>query len=219
MSKLVDIIDSLQSQRCVICRKRLQRGENGLCAKCVAGLPLNDPELWDGPQFVDAACAPLVFSGTARDALTRYKFSGATGCAGVFGKLVAECISRNLTGKYDLISWVPLSAQRRSERGYDQAMLIALAAALELGDVAVDTLRRTKNIAPQSGVDNAADRRANVSGAFEPADAELIRNKRVLLLDDVITTGATVSECAATLIRGGAAGVVCAAVARTRRFD
>ena len=130
------------------------------------------------------------------------------------GALIAESVRECLTGKYDLISWVPLSEKRLRERGYDQAMLLALAAALELDDVAVETLRKKPQTQPpQSGTESADERRANISGAYEVIDSELVRGKRILLIDDIITTGSTLSECARTLMLAGAEGVVCAAVA------
>ena len=91
---------------------------------------------------------------------------------------------------------------------------IALAAALELDDVAVETLRKIRNAAPQSGTESAEERRANISGAYEVIDPELVREKRILLIDDIITTGSTVSECARTLGLAGAESVVCVCLAR-----
>ena len=214
MSKLVDgILDIFFPPRCAFCRRRLRPGENGLCRRCEAELPWCDPARKPGPAFVDAVCSPLQYRDSVRDALHRYKFSGVTAYAGVFGRLVADCVRENLAGEYDLISWVPLSSERLAERGYDQAMLIALAAALELDDVAVETLRKTRNTAPQSLTANAGERRANIAGAYEVLDPELVRNRRVLLIDDIITTGNTVSECARILGLAGAESVVCASVA------
>ena len=129
---------------------------------------------------------------------------------------MAQCVHDHLEGRYDLITWVPLSPQRKRERGYDQAFLLASAAALELGDVAVETLRKERNNEAQSGLTEAAQRRANVLGAYTPVDPELVAGKRVLLIDDVVTTGATMSECARILRAMGAADVVCAALARAR---
>ena len=111
---------------------------------------------------------------------------------------------------------MPLSDRRKKERGYDQAFLLASAAALELGDVAVETLRKERNTDPQSGITEDAQRRANVLGAYTPVDPELVAGKRVLLIDDVVTTGSTLSECARTLRTMGAEDVVCAALARAR---
>ena len=129
---------------------------------------------------------------------------------------MAQCVHDHLDGRYDLITWVPLSDRRKRERGYDQAFLLASAAALELGDVAVETLRKERNTDPQSGITEDAQRRANVLGAYTPVDPELVAGKRVLLIDDVVTTGSTLSECARTLRTMGAEDVVCAALARAR---
>ena len=68
----------------------------------------------------------------------------------------------------------------------------------------------------QSTVGSAEKRRANIAGAYRAADPELVQGKRILLIDDIITTGSTLSECARTLREAGAAEVLCAAVARTR---
>lgn len=215
MGKLVDgILDLLFEPRCAFCRRRLRPGENGMCADCRENLPFRKPPYIEPCNFVDEMCAPLPYQDEqVREALLRYKFGGKTVYSRLFGSLVADSVRECLQGKYDLISWVPLSKKRLKERGYDQAMLLALAAALELDDVAVETLRKNRNTAPQSGTDSADERRANISGAYEVIDPELVRGKRILLIDDIITTGSTVSECARTLMLAGAEGVVCAAVA------
>ena len=158
--------------------------------------------------------SPLYYTGRVRESILRYKFKEATNYAKPYGKLVADCVRENLAGRYDLITWVPLSRERYKERGYDQAMLLALATALELDDVAVSTLERYKNGQKQSLMGTAEKRRANISGVYRVTDPELIRGKRILLIDDIVTSGATLSECARTLIQGGAAEVVCAAIAR-----
>ena len=208
------ILDIIFPPRCAFCRKLLKRGESGMCAECEKNLPYTAPSDHAGTDFVAACVAPLKYEGVVREALHRYKFQGVTAYAGVFGRLVAGCIAERLKGEYDLISWVPLSSQRLRERGYDQAMLIAMAAALELGDVAVETLRKRKDVAPQSATGSIEKRRANISGAYEVIDPELVEGRRILLIDDIITTGATVSECARTLGLAGAESVVCAALAR-----
>ena len=148
----------------------------------------------------------------------RFKFKGATSYAGAYGKILAASIRQNLTGKYDLITWVPLGAKRRAERTYDQAGLLAMAVALELSDVAVETLKK-KDKPAQSSIIGAEKRKANILGAYTVKDAELVAGKRVLLIDDVITTGSTLSECARTLLMAGAEDVVCATIARTEKKE
>lgn len=217
MGKLwTGILDVLFPPKCAFCRRVLGAGESGVCAACAASLPYTSGGGKQKCDFVEVCVAPLYYEGAVRDALLRYKFDGLTSYASIFGSLLAGCVREELSGRYDLISWVPLSGRRLKERGYDQAMLIAMAAALELGDVAAETLRKVADTAPQSGAGAAEARRANISGAYEAADAELVRGKRILLIDDIVTTGSTFSECARTLGRAGAESVVCAAVARKR---
>ena len=208
-------LDLLFPPRCVFCKGILKRGEAGLCARCQQELPwiLGESAEQSG-EFFSLCVSPLWFQGEVRESIHRYKFSDRNGYAKVYGRLVAQCVQDHLAGRYDLITWVPLSHRRLKERGYDQAMLLAMAAALELDDVAVETLRKSRNTDAQSGLTGEAARRANVLGAYEVVDPELIRDKRLLLIDDIITTGSTISECARTLRTEGAQDVVCATLAR-----
>ena len=211
------LLDLLFPPKCVFCGKVLDSGEDGLCARCQRDLPwLADGEAELTGEFFSLCAAPLRYQDKVRDSIRRYKFNGRRGYHKLYGKLVAQCVHDHLAGRYDLITWVPLSSQRKKERGYDQAFLLASAAALELGEVAVETLREERHTAAQSGLTEAAQRRANVLGAYTPVDPELVAGKRVLLIDDVVTTGSTLSECARTLRTMGAKDVVCAALARAR---
>ena len=208
-------LDLLFPPKCVFCGKLLGRGESGMCSDCQRELPwLIEEAAEQKGEFFSLCVSPLRYQDRVRDSIHRYKFSGRQGYARLYGTLVAQCISDHLAGQYDLITWVPLSRARKSERGYDQAFLLANAAALELGDVAVETLRKERHTQAQSGLEDESARRANVLGAYEIVDPELIEGKRVLLVDDVITTGATISECARILRTFGAADVVCATLAR-----
>ncbi|WP_209343022.1 phosphoribosyltransferase family protein [Flavonifractor sp. AGMB03687] len=211
------VLDLLFPPKCVFCGKVLDTGEDGLCARCQRELPwLTDGEAELTGEFFSLCAAPLRYQDKVRDSVRRYKFKGRRGYHKLYGRLVAQCVHDHLAGRYDLITWVPLSPQRKKERGYDQAFLLASAAALELGEVAVETLRKERNTDPQSGLTEDAQRRANVLGAYTPVDPELVAGKRVLLIDDVVTTGSTLSECARTLRTMGASDVVCAALARAR---
>lgn len=211
------VLDLLFPPKCVFCGKVLDTGEDGLCARCQRELPwLTDGEAELTGEFFSLCAASLRYQDKVRDSVRRYKFKGRRGYHKLYGRLVAQCVHDHLAGRYDLITWVPLSPQRKKERGYDQAFLLASAAALELGEVAVETLRKERNTDPQSGLTEDAQRRANVLGAYTPVDPELVAGKRVLLIDDVVTTGSTLSECARMLRTMGAEDVVCAALARAR---
>ena len=187
-----------------------------ICGECLDSLPFTKDGGGKTGEFFTACVAPLYYEGNVRESLLRFKFKDATGYAEEYGKLLADCIRTHLAGRYDLISWVPLSRKRLKERGYDQAMLLALAAALELDDVAVSTLEKPLEAEKQSTMGSAEKRKANISGAYRAVDPELVEGKRILLIDDIVTTGATLSECAKTLLAAGAGEVLCAAVACTR---
>ena len=211
------LLDLLFPPKCVFCGKLLSRGELGFCGRCQKELPwLEGAAAERTGEFFELCASPLAYRDLVRDSIRRYKFKGRQGYHKTYGRLVAQCVHDHLAGKYDLITWVPLSDRRRKERGYDQALLLASAATLELGDVAVETLRKGRNTQAQSGLSDDAARRANVLGAYTIVDPELVEGKRVLLIDDVVTTGSTFSECARVLRSAGAAGVVCATLARAR---
>ena len=218
MSRAGDfLLDLLFPPKCVFCGRLLERGQKELCPRCQSELPwLEGAAAEQTGEFFSLCVTPLRYEDKVRDSIRRYKFKGRQGYHKAYGRLVAQCVHDHLAGRYDLVTWVPLSDKRRRERGYDQAFLLASAAALELGDVAVETLRKTRHNPAQSGIEGAAQRRANVLGAYLPVDPELVAGKRVLLVDDVVTTGATLSECARVLRSMGAADVVCAALARAR---
>ena len=208
------LLDLLFPPKCVFCRRVLKAGKTGVCALCVATLRRTPRGGAQTGDFFSTCVSPFYYEDKVRDSIHRYKFREATGYANTYGRLIADCIRENLAGRYDLISWVPLSAQRLKKRGYDQAMLLAMAAALELSDVAVETLKKHTDVPAQSGVGSEEKRRANIAGVFRVSDAELVQDRRILLIDDIVTTGATLSECARILRRAGAAEVLCATLAR-----
>ena len=215
MSILTDLLDLLFPPKCIFCGKFLQKSADCMCPACAGSLPFTKgAEVSRKGDFFDVCVSPLRYEGDVRKSILRYKFKGASAYADCYGRLLADCIRDNLAGKWNLITWVPLSARRAKDRGYDQAMLLALAAALSLNDVAVETLVKNTHIQAQSTITDKEMRRANVSGVYELKDRELIDGKHILLIDDIVTTGATLSECARTLLLGGAESVVCAALAR-----
>ncbi len=210
------LLDLLFPPRCAFCRKVLKTREQGMCKKCAADISRTRSGGAQGGDFFSVCVSPLYYENQVRRSLLRFKFNDATMYAKLYGELIARCVSENLKGQYDIITWVPLSHQRKKKRGYDQAMLLAMSTALNLDDVAVELLIKHTDVPAQSGLGGAEKRRANISGVYTAADEELVRGKRVLLIDDIITTGATLSECAKTLKLFGATQVVCATLARTR---
>lgn len=215
MGLFTGILDLFFPPRCVFCRKFLAKGEKDVCSACLKELPYcKGAAKRTTGDFFSVCVSPFYYKDEVRDSILRFKFRGASQYASAYGRFLADCIRQELGGKYDLITWVPLNEIRLAERTYDQAALLAMAAALELEDVAVETLKKTQNVQAQSGISEREKRKANVSGVYEVLDAELISGKRILLIDDIVTTGSTLSECSRVLLTAGAASVVCAALAK-----
>lgn len=210
------LLDLLFPPRCVFCGKLLRDGEeHGLCGVCQEKLPwITGRAAEQKLEFVSLCASPLWYQGEVRESVRRYKFSGRSAYARAYGHLAAQCVQDHLSGKFDLISWPPLSKERLKERGYDQAMLLARATAEELGVPLVRTLNKVRHTDAQSGLHEDSARRANVLGVYELAAP--VEGKRILLIDDVVTTGSTLSECARVLRTNGAADVVCVTLARAR---
>lgn len=202
------LLDLFFPTRCAFCGRVSARG---VCEACGRTLPRTELPLREGAGY--GRCAvPLKYEGNVREALLRFKFRGGRGAAVGFGRLLSRCAAEELGGMFDAVTYAPVSAARRAARGYDQAYLLARETARHWDAEPLTLLRKTRDNPPQSGLDAAA-RRGNVVGVYEPCDPEKIKGARVLLIDDILTTGSTLSECARVLRGAGAAGVVCACLA------
>jgi ComF family protein len=151
-----------------------------------------------------------------REAIHAFKFGGRRGLADPLGDLLAGLGLSALPGAGpDLLVPVPLHRRRERERGYNQALLVARRLERAWGvPVAADALVRLTATAPQADLDARA-RRRNVRGAFGVVRAPAIAGRHIVLVDDVLTTGATASECARILSRAGASAVGVLTIART----
>jgi len=208
------ILDLLFPPKCVFCSRILTKSDDGWCDKCTESLPYADNNGIQPGDGFDICVSPLYYTGVVRRSVLRYKFHGASRYAEDYGKFLADCIRETPDISYDIISWVPLSKKRERTRGYDQAMLLARSTASELGCTAEETLIKIKDVRAQSELGDKEERSANISGAYIAANKDLIKGKRILLIDDVVTTCSTLEECTSVLLSAGAAGVLCAALAR-----
>lgn len=214
---LTRLLDLLYPPKCVFCGKLLQAGEADWCGKCQSALP------WVEETTPEKACAPatrcaapLWYRDEVRESFHRYKFEGRDVYAPVYGKLMAQCVRDRLGLDFDLVVWAPLSRKRKRRRGYDQAELLARVLAQELDKPVFPALRKTRDTVEQSSLDDNAARARNAAGAYEAADPDAVAGRRVLLVDDIVTTGSTLSACAQVLLDAGAAEVWTAVLARAR---
>lgn len=214
MPILEGLLDLLYPPKCPFCGVLLEKGAL-LCPDCQRDLPwLTGGQAEKAVELTAGCVAPLRYQEKVRAAVLDYKFHDKPGRCRAFGALVAQCVADHELD-FDLITWAPLSAPRRRERGYDQAELLAREVGKRLGKPVAGLLTK-KEVPAQSGLEDEAARRANVLGAYALKAGSDVRGKRILLIDDVVTTGATLSECAKVLRVAGADSVACAALARAR---
>jgi ComF family protein len=217
---------------CIICSARVEPDNAmDLCAKCDAQVA-RTPGRWcpkcaaEMPQYGDACpnCHNMslamkgstafgVYSGTLRERILSYKFSGRRDYSRTFGLAVARAVRKAWPDVgFDGVIGVPLHPERRRERGFDQARHLAtyVARALATND-RPKALRRVRATQSQVGLTKSA-RGENMRGAFAAGRCDGLQT--VLLVDDIMTTGATASEAARTLKRAGIKRVFAGVIAR-----
>lgn len=202
--------------KCVLCGKLLEKEESDLCRQCRVEAP-EYPNRKSTLQFLDSFAAVWYYEGYVRKSLLRYKFHNARSFASVYGRFLAMKLLQTHPEGFDVLTWVPVSRLRKVRRGYDQVELLARAVGAELGMQPVRLLQKIRHNRPQSSISDAAQRRANVLGVYKMVSGQEVAGKRVLLLDDILTTGATAGEAARILRTAGAKEVHCAAVAAARK--
>jgi ComF family protein len=163
--------------------------------------------------FDEAYCYGL-YGGALRGLIHLFKYAGVKPLAAHLARLIREGCP--LDRRYDAVVPVPLHWRKRWERGYNQSELLAREIARHRGIPLVNAVRRRRATSTQAGLSHSA-RRRNVAGAFAVKDRGPIAGKRILLVDDVMTTGATASACGAALKAAGAASVTLLTIARVDR--
>lgn len=211
--KLIDtLLDLLYPPRCPFCHRFLDGGMR-VCSRCERSLPYMPAGSLDRTfENLDECFSVLRYEGDVRKSLHRYKFGGVSAYAGCYAKLLAECIEDNAIYA-DVVTWAPLSARRLRERGYDQARLLAEGAAEYMETPCLPLLKKRRHNAAQSGTKSADERRRNVRGVY--AGNKPLDGMTVLLVDDIVTTGATLDECAGVLRKAGAAEILALTLACT----
>jgi len=165
-----------------------------------------------GPAF-DLCVALGLYQGSLRDALLQLKYRNGRRLAPLLGAMLSLRLRGELGEELpEAVTYVPMHRRRRRERGYDQACLLAREVADHLGLPCLDILERRKPTRPQAGL-SLRERRANVRGCLDVREA-LEVPESILLVDDILTTGATMSACAAALKRRGARRVIACVAAR-----
>jgi len=206
------LLDLMYPPKCPFCGRVVK--EQGVCEACLKSLPRTGTSCKRKGDYFTLCVSPLYYRDNVRESLLRFKFQNCRHYAKTYAPMVAECIEKEFNNKFDLISWVPVSRKRLRRRGYDQARLLAEEIAALYGIKAVSLLEKHRHVPAQSGISGAEKRKANILSAYRVIDHDSACGKRILLIDDIITTGATLSECSKTLLLSGAEEILCATVAR-----
>ncbi|MBE6737620.1 MAG: ComF family protein [Ruminococcaceae bacterium] len=197
-------------QRCPGCEKVIHK-EELFCSECM--------EEYKGINYKNYAqggytCVSAVaYKGVFARAILKFKFSGRKQYSRQLATLMAEAVKKNYSDiDFDFITFVPLHQKRFKSRGYNQSELLAKELSALLNIPIVNSLKKTRNNLPQHEL-KASKRRENVKGAYRVTDKILVADKVILLIDDIITTGSTLGECAKTLVSANAREIYCAAFA------
>jgi ComF family protein len=197
-------IPRIEAPFCARCGDEIRNPTSDLCPRCQT-VPLQ----------IERIRSAVFYEGVLRRAVHKFKYEGITALAAPLGGLMTESWSRHALPT-DVVVPVPLHEDRLRERGFNQAALLARELSQEAGlPVDEETLVRHRSTASQVGLD-AEERVTNVRGAFR-CTSKALERRRVLLVDDLCTTGSTLEACAVALREGGASSVQGLTLARARR--
>lgn len=200
-------LDILFPKRCPWCDKVIGFSEHDDCGKALAELRIEDGPVAVAPEaggYLEQVHACYRYEPPVSSAIKRFKLEGERGLVDELGRQLAEGFAA--AGRFDLILPVPVSPGTRRRRGYNQSALLAGVLSGTCGLPWQDgVLLKIKETRRQMDL-SREERLTNVQGAYEVAHPAAVAGKRLLLVDDVLTTGATLNECARTLLEAGAQG-------------
>lgn len=202
----MNLLRLLFPPRCIFCRKVLPDDAPGVCIRCQKRILLSgsQPHKAKG-AFYKCVYSALWYEGAVRKCLHRYKFGGKSSYAPPLAKILQHVLPQDQI--FDIITFVPTNAANVKQRGFHHTGLLAQELSALTGIPCAELLRKVRKTRPMHGL-HPAQRRANILGSISvDTPPELIVGKRVLVVDDLITTGSTMSECARVLMAQGAAGV------------
>lgn len=197
----------LYPNRCPFCRKVIEHNEH-VCKECVKEMP-KDPIIRG--VFRGHRCVSLLpYLSKYKTALASFKFKNKTQYAQQFANIMADLINDCYYDTvFDYVTFVPMHEKELKKRGYNQSELLAKQLSSILKIPYLSTLDKIKHTSPQHTL-SVKDRRKNLLGAFNALDKNLIKDKTILLIDDIITTGSTLDECVKTLEKAKPQLVCCA---------
>lgn len=210
------VLDLLWPRNCEICGRPVDREGRYVCADCLNRIPFVRPE--DGMYEIDDAASAVRFECETREIVNGYKFRGCIWLRDDFVDwMEAAARARFDIDAIDAVVAIPTTLGHGMDRGYDQSAMLADALAKRIDRVFLGrAVARTGHPKRQSSL-GEEERVENVKGTFAVRQPERVRGRTILLVDDIMTTGATLSECARTLKDAGAWRVWSLTLARSVR--
>ena len=209
-------LDLLWPRNCEICGRPVDREARYICAECLNRIPFVRPE--DGMYEIDDAASAVRFECETREIINGYKFKNSIWLRDDFVDWIEAAVrSRFDVAAIDAVIAIPTTLSHRINRGYNQSALLAESLAKRLDRCFLGrAVARTGHPKRQSSL-SEEERAENVKGTFVVREPELVRGRTILLVDDIMTTGSTLSECAKTLKDAGAWRVWSVTLARSVR--
>ena len=210
------ILNTLFPRYCCVCGRRLLESEQDLCLNCLFELPMTNLHgkkgstferiLWDDAVYTQHANSMLYYRSKSNYCRIyfMFKYHNHPEIAVNFGRMMAqELQGTDFFEGIDCMVPVPLSTQRMKQRGYNQSERLAYGISLITG-IPIDTTSVIRNVDnPTQTHISISERRRNVQGIFELADAEALQNKHVLIVDDVISTGESLASLETLVQKAG----------------
>lgn len=203
---------------CGCCLEEIKKNPKPYCESCGRSLPDQETTCWECKKvsfaFTQAHSACL-YEGALKELIHQFKYNNRIALAKTLAPLLSDFIKENgdIIDGIDTITFVPLAPDRSRKRGYNQSQILAYNISREYAIPHAELLKKTRSTKPQNAL-SRNERLVNLEGAFRSRKGRDLEEKRILLVDDVMTTGATLNECSKVLLDGGAKEVRCLTLAR-----
>ncbi len=211
MNKIINLFLAMFfPERCPYCSKVIEFNKIA-CDNCIKKFP----ETYSINRVIGGypCVSPFFYQGIFADAVKRFKFQEYTKSSDKLARVVCDSIRKRYnTDEIDIITYVPMHPKKQKKRGFNQSELLAKDISKELNIPCKNLLIKVKNNNEQHKCASPAKRRDNVRDAYKAVKDETIKGKTILIIDDILTTGYTLGECAKTIEKYTDSTILCATV-------
>ncbi|OLS01842.1 ComF family protein [Tissierella creatinophila] len=203
---------------CYFCNEDELKIENYICRSCRNNIEIVNKEVFLDSSFISECYYTTIYDRFMKDIIRRYKFNDKSFLYKPLGEILLKTIyEKNLDKKVDLIAFVPSHRRKEAIRGYNQSELLAMFVSKELHIPLLKTLIKSNHTLDQHFLDKE-DRKHNLKDVFKVKRKEDVEEKSILLIDDIITSGSTMEECAMELIKNEAKAIFALALTSSRKI-